>query len=29
MLQTPIPMDPRLLGAVKRALGQMPAVPMT
>ena len=27
MLQTPIPMDPRLLGAVKRALGQMPAVP--
>ena len=27
MLQTPIPMDPRLLGAVKRALGRMPAVP--
>ena len=27
MPQTPIPMDPRLLGAVKRALGRMPAVP--
>ena len=27
MLQTPIPMDPRLLGAVKCALGRMPAVP--
>ncbi len=27
MFQTPIPMDPRLLGAVKRALGRMPAVP--
>ena len=27
MFQDPIPMDPRLLGAVKRALGRMPAVP--
>ena len=27
MSQGPIPIDPRLLGAVKRALGRMPAVP--
>ena len=27
MFQDPIPMDPRLLGAVKRALRRMPAVP--